>query len=66
MMRANLRSWDARTSIHVASATRRIAADRGVDVTQLPGMIAVGNGWWRLPESRPHVPVLFSLRAVRD
>lgn len=33
---------------------------------RLPDMTAVRDGWWRLPESRPRVPVLFSLRAVRD
>lgn len=29
-------------------------------------MVVAGNGWWRLPDSRPLVPVLYSLRAVRD
>lgn len=33
---------------------------------RLPDMTPAGNGWWRLPESRPRIPVLFSLRAVRD
>lgn len=30
------------------------------------GMADAGNGWWRLPEGRPRVPLLYSLRAVRD
>lgn len=33
---------------------------------RLPDMTPAGNGWWRLPDSKPRVPVLFSLRAVRD
>ncbi|MBO0827875.1 MAG: methyltransferase domain-containing protein [Streptosporangiales bacterium] len=32
---------------------------------RIPEMTPAGNGWWRLPESRPRIPVLFSLRAVR-
>ncbi|MQA03725.1 MAG: methyltransferase domain-containing protein [Streptosporangiales bacterium] len=33
---------------------------------RFPGMLPTGNGWWRLPASRPRVPLLYSLRAVRD
>ncbi|HEX6447656.1 MAG TPA: methyltransferase domain-containing protein [Streptosporangiales bacterium] len=33
---------------------------------RIPEMTPAGNGWWRLPGSRPRVPVLYSLRAVRD
>lgn len=33
---------------------------------RVPGMVDAGNGWWRLPESRPRVPVLYSLLAIRD
>ncbi|AJT62975.1 hypothetical protein T261_1289 [Streptomyces lydicus] len=28
-------------------------------------MVPDGNGWWRLPESEPIVPLLFALRAVK-
>jgi SAM-dependent methyltransferase len=33
---------------------------------RFPGMTDAGNGWWRLPKERPRVPVVYSLRAVRD
>lgn len=32
---------------------------------RFPGMTDAGNTWWRLPASRPRIPVLYSLRAVR-
>src|SRR5690606_9671496 len=46
----------------------RIASRVGHDVLpwrRFPDMTEAGNGWWRLPRSRPRVPVLYSLRAVR-
>lgn len=33
---------------------------------RFPGMTDAGNDWWRLPEGKPRVPLLYSLRAVRD
>lgn len=33
---------------------------------RLPDMVPTDNGWWRLPGSRPRIPLLYSLRAVRD
>ncbi len=32
----------------------------------LAGMVPVSPGWWGLPPDRPQVPLIYSLRAVRD
>ncbi|MEC3913438.1 class I SAM-dependent methyltransferase [Nocardia sp. CDC160] len=31
-----------------------------------PGMVRTDNGWWRLPETAPIIPVLYGLSAVKD
>lgn len=33
--------------------------------TPLPGMRPAGEGWWRLPEGAPRVPLIYSLRALK-
>jgi len=32
----------------------------------MAGLVPAGDGWWRLPEQAPKLPLIYSLRAVRD
>ena len=52
----------------LVGAGLRVEAVRETDLLPWPrfaGMVRDDSGWWRLPDDRPRVPLMFALRATR-
>ncbi len=63
--------------VHSLGEVISVLADAGLRITKLretellpwrcwERMIPAGNGWWRLPDAEPRVPLLYALRANKS